>query len=180
MGAHPVHKATIMPRGNALGMVSQLPEGDQTSYSRKQMLAYMDVCMGGRVAEEMVFGADEVTSGASSDLAQATNLAQQMVTTWGMSDTVGPVFYNKDRAISGASRNEIDKEVDKLLKDSYERATNLLKTHRSKLDNIAKGLIEYETLSGEEVKLIMKGKKIRDGKKNAKGSESMGLCKPSR
>merc|ERR1711865_986293 len=112
-----------------------------------------------------VFGADEVTSGASSDLAQATNLAQQMVTTWGMSDTVGPVFYNKDRAISGASRNEIDKEVDKLLKDSYERATNLLKTHRSKLDNIAKGLIEYETLSGEEVKLIMKGKKIRDGKK---------------
>ena len=78
-GADPVHKATIMPRGQALGMVMQLPSGDQTSQSRKQMLARLDVCMGGRVAEEMIFGADEVTSGASSDIRQATNLARSMV-----------------------------------------------------------------------------------------------------
>ncbi len=78
-GAHPVYKATIMPRGQALGMVSQLPEGDQTSITRKQLLARLDVCMGGRVAEEMIFGKDEVTGGASSDIYQATQLARQMV-----------------------------------------------------------------------------------------------------
>jgi ATP-dependent metalloprotease len=92
-GAHPIHKATIMPRGQALGMVMQLPTGDQTSMSRRQMLADLDVCMGGRVAEEVVFGADEVTSGASSDLMQATRLAREMVTKWGMTDGVGPVFH---------------------------------------------------------------------------------------
>lgn len=160
-GAHPVHKATIMPRGQALGMVSQLPEGDQTSMSRKQMLARLDVCMGGRVAEEMVFGEDEVTSGASSDLMQATMLAQEMVTKYGMSDSVGPVFHSKDRVVSPQTREAIDQEVRTILSSSYERARNLLKTNRGALDKIAKGLLEYETLTGDEVKRLMKGKKIR-------------------
>ena len=91
-GADPIHKATIMPRGRALGMVMQLPDGDQTSMSRKQMLARLDVCMGGRVAEELVFGYDNVTSGASSDIQQATRLAQAMVTKYGLSDKVGVRF----------------------------------------------------------------------------------------
>ena len=93
-GADPVHKATVMPRGQALGMVQQLPEGDQTSFTKRQMLARMDVCMGGRVAEELVYGADEVTSGASSDIVQATRLARNMVTKWGFSDEVGVVYLS--------------------------------------------------------------------------------------
>jgi len=160
-GAHPVHKATIMPRGQALGMVSQLPLGDQTSMSRKQMLARLDVCMGGRVAEEMVFGVDEVTSGASSDLMQATSLAQEMVTKYGMGDSVGPVWHSKDRAISGQTREAIDAEIHTLLTSSYQRVQHILKTNRGALDKIAKGLLEYETLTGEEVEKLMKGKKIR-------------------
>jgi ATP-dependent metalloprotease len=94
--AMPIHKATIMPRGNALGYVSQLPEGDQTSQSKKEMIARMDVCMGGRIAEELIFGPDNVTSGASSDIYQATSMARAMVTKYGMSDKIGKVFYDGD------------------------------------------------------------------------------------
>ena len=119
-GADPVHKATIMPRGQALGMVMQLPSGDQTSLSRKQMLAKMDVCMGGRVAEELIFGVDEVTSGASSDIKQATSLARNMVTKWGMSDEIGVVFHDKDDQ-SPETRAAIDREIQKLLMASYQR-----------------------------------------------------------
>merc|ERR1712146_73081 len=111
-GADPVHKATIMPRGQALGMVMQLPAGDQTSLSRKQMLAKMDVCMCGRVAEELIFGVDEVTSGASSDIKQATSLARNMVTKWGMSDEIGVVFHGNDEH-SPETRAAIDREIQK-------------------------------------------------------------------
>ncbi|KAH8047980.1 ATP-dependent peptidase [Aureococcus anophagefferens] len=114
-GADPVHKATIMPRGQALGMVQQLPEGDQTSISRKQMLARMDVCMGGRVAEELIYGADGVSSGASSDIYQATRLARNMVTKWGFSDEVGVVYHsgkwNADDAPAPETRAAIDRET---------------------------------------------------------------------
>lgn len=158
-GADPVHKATIMPRGQALGMVMQLPDGDQTSLSRKQMLARMDVCMGGRVAEEIIFGEDEVTSGASSDIQQATSLARSMVTKWGMSEEVGVVYHGKDDQCP-ETRAMIDREVQKLLTASYSRAKAILETHRKDLDTIAKGLIENETLTGSELRDLLAGKKV--------------------
>ncbi|KAK7230227.1 ATP-dependent peptidase [Aureococcus anophagefferens] len=154
-GADPVHKATIMPRGQALGMVQQLPEGDQTSISRKQMLARMDVCMGGRVAEELIYGADGVSSGASSDIYQATRLARNMVTKWGFSDEVGVVYHsgkwNADDAPAPETRAAIDREVQKLLTDSYGRATKLLVDNRALLDAVATTLIDRETLTGKDL-----------------------------
>lgn len=164
-GAHPIHKATVMPRGRALGMVWQLPTGDQTSQSMKQMLAEMDVCMGGRVAEELIFGSEEVTSGASSDLSRATSIAQRMVMSYGMSEVVGKRQFNLNRLedLAPDTRKAIDDEVNKLLNQSYKRASNLLKKHSKDLESVAKGLLEYETLSGEEVNDLIKGKKIRIG-----------------
>lgn len=116
-GAHPIHKATIMPRGQALGMVHMLPENDQYSVSRKQLLAQLDVCMGGRVAEELIFGPDNVTTGASSDLKSATNIATNMVTKWGMSDKVGPIDHDERsmKDISPETRRLIDGEIRNLL-----------------------------------------------------------------
>jgi len=120
--AMPIHKATIMPRGNALGYVSQLPEGDQTSQSKKEMIARMDVCMGGRIAEELIFGPDNVTSGASSDIYQATSMARAMVTKYGMSDKIGKVFYDGDvgEHASQETRALIDAEVQRLTDESYQ------------------------------------------------------------
>jgi len=157
-GADPIHKATIMPRGQALGMVTQLPEGDQMSMSRRQMIARLDVCMGGRVAEEIIFGEDEITSGASSDLRQATRLAEAMVSQWGFSDEIGLVFHDTNKA-GPATKKIIDEEVRRILTESYQRAKKLLTSRRRDLDRLAKALIEYETLSGKEVvDLIKKGK----------------------
>ncbi|KAJ1441556.1 peptidase family M41-domain-containing protein, partial [Ochromonadaceae sp. CCMP2298] len=147
-GADPVHKATIMPRGRALGMVMQLPDGDQTSMSKRQMLARMDVCMGGRVAEELVFGADNVTSGASNDIMQATRLAKAMVTKYGLSDKVGMVYIDDKSKLSGATQADIDAEVKAMLNASYNRAKTLLETHRKELDFVAQGLLSYESLAG--------------------------------
>ncbi|MBA0750218.1 hypothetical protein Gogos_001637, partial [Gossypium gossypioides] len=124
-GAHPIHKATIMPRGSALGMVTQLPSSDETSTSKKQLLARLDVCMGGRVAEELIFGQDHITTGASSDLHTATELAQYMVSNCGMSDTIGPVHI-KERP-SSEMQSRIDAEVVKLLREAYDRVKALLK-----------------------------------------------------
>lgn len=124
-GARTIHKATIMPRGQALGMVTMLPEGDQTSMSYKQMLAQLDVCMGGRIAEELIFGDENITSGASSDIQQATNIARAMVTKYGFSEDVGIVFYGGDTGqqdASGKTRNQIDEEVKRLTSAAYERA----------------------------------------------------------
>ena len=161
-GAHPIHKATVMPRGRALGMVWQLPTGDQTSVTMRQMLAEMDVCMGGRVAEEMIFGSDEVTSGAVSDLQRATSIAKRMVLLYGMSERVGKTQHDPDRLhlLAPETRQVIDDEVKLLLTQSYERAQKLLKKHKSDLENVAKGLLEYETLSGKEVQDCIDGKKI--------------------
>ncbi|GFR49889.1 hypothetical protein Agub_g11993, partial [Astrephomene gubernaculifera] len=130
-GADPVHKATIVPRGFALGMVSQLPEEDATSMSRRQMLARLDVCMGGRVAEELIFGPDDVTTGASSDLRMATALARAMVTKYGMSDRLGQVAldYEDGQSMSSETRAAVEEEVRKLVQGAYERAKNLLKGH---------------------------------------------------
>lgn len=160
-GADPVHKATIMPRGQALGMVMQLPSGDQTSMSRKQMFAKLDVCMGGRVAEELIFGVDAVTSGASSDIQQATRLARNMVMQWGMSDEVGVVFHGNRDSASPEVQATIDREVQKILTSSYARAYKLLETNRRELDLLAKALIEHETLTGGEIRDVLAGKKLK-------------------
>ena len=166
-GADPIHKATIMPRGRALGMVMQLPDGDQTSMSRKQMIARLDICMGGRVAEELVFGEDAVTSGASNDIMQATRLAKAMVTKYGFSSKVGVVFVDEKGKQSGRTQGDIDDEVKELLQNSYERAKALLTKHRAELELVAKGLMEYESLAGSEIVDIIKGKPPAAGAKRS-------------
>ncbi|CAN1158416.1 ATP-dependent zinc metalloprotease FTSH 11, chloroplastic/mitochondrial [Linum perenne] len=152
-GAHPIHKATIMPRGSALGMVTQLPSDDETSISKKQLLARLDVCMGGRVAEELIFGSDHVTTGASSDLNSATELAHYMVSSCGMSDEIGPVHV-KERP-SSEMQSRIDAEVVKLLREAYDRVKALLKKHEKALHALANALLEYETLTAEEIKRVL-------------------------
>nr|VDD21741.1 unnamed protein product [Brassica oleracea] len=153
-GAHPIHKATIMPRGSALGMVTQLPSNDETSVSKRQLLARLDVCMGGRVAEELIFGQDHITTGASSDLSQATELAQYMVvSSCGMSEAIGPVHI-KERP-SSEMQSRIDAEVVKLLREAYERVKSLLKRHEKQLHTLANALLEYETLTSEDIKRIL-------------------------
>ncbi|KAF1865253.1 hypothetical protein Lal_00004627 [Lupinus albus] len=157
-GALPVHKATIVPRGMALGMVSQLPDKDETSFSRKQMLARLDVCMGGRVAEEIIFGESEVTSGASSDLSQATNLARAMVTKYGLSNEVGLVtheYHDDGRSMSSETRLLIEKEVKNLLERAYNNAKAILTTHDKELHALANALLEKETLTGSQIKALL-------------------------
>ncbi len=169
----PIHKATIIPRGRALGMVQQLPEKDQYSYSKTKMLSRLVICMGGRVAEELKFGADKVTSGASSDIAAATNLARSMVTEWGMSDKLGPVLYaensgevflgksvTQNKNISEDTAKLVDAEIKRLVTTGYERAKKLLEEKKTEWETLAKALIEYETLTGEEIKDVIAGKAI--------------------
>eukprot|EP00850_Spirogloea_muscicola_P016438 SM000133S26804 [mRNA] locus=s133:136737:142594:- [translate_table: standard] len=156
VGANPIHKATIMPRGTALGMVMQLPEKDETSVSKRQMLARLDVCMGGRVAEELVFGPDQVTSGARSDLQQATALARHMVSECGMSESVGPIFVDVENQRSNHDiQKSIDAEVVRLLKEAYERVRQLLKRHEADLHALAKALLENETLNAKEIRALL-------------------------
>ncbi|KAL2545001.1 ATP-dependent zinc metalloprotease FTSH 4 [Forsythia ovata] len=157
-GALPVHKATIVPRGMTLGMVAQLPDKDETSISRKQMLARLDICMGGRVAEELIFGENEVTSGASSDLQQATNLARAMVTKYGMSKQVGVVThdYNDDgKSMSTGTRLLIEQEVKEFLERAYSNAKTILTTHGKELHALANALLEHETLTGSQIKALI-------------------------
>lgn len=155
-----VHKATIMPRGSSLGMVTMLPEGDQTSQSVKQMKAMMDVAMGGRVAEELILGKEETTSGASSDIASATNIARNMVTKYGFSDEIGLVRYGGSTGQEHASeetRNKIDSEVKKLTDASYNRAKEILTKYSKQHHMLAQTLLEYETLTGEKILAISNG-----------------------
>src|SRR5471032_2682023 len=168
----PVHKATIIPRGRALGMVMQLPERDKLSMSREQMTSRLAIMMGGRVAEEMVFGREKVTSGAASDIEQATKLARLMVTRWGLSDKLGTVAYgeNQDEVflgyqvsrqqnISEATAQTIDAEVRKLVEAGYSEATQILTDKRADLEILAKGLLEFEMLTGDEIKDLILGKR---------------------
>ncbi|XP_072988918.1 ATP-dependent zinc metalloprotease FTSH 5, mitochondrial [Typha latifolia] len=157
-GALSVHKATIVPRGMSLGMVAQLPDKDETSISRKQMLARLDVCMGGRVAEELIFGENEVTSGASSDLQQATSLARAMVTKYGMSKQVGLVAHNYDdngKSMSTETRLLIEEEVKDFLEKAYNNAKTILTTHNKELHALANALLEHETLTGAQIKKLL-------------------------
>ncbi|KAG4962623.1 hypothetical protein JHK82_039314 [Glycine max] len=157
-GALPVHKATIVPRGMALGMVTQLPDKDETSISRKQMLARLDVLMGGRVAEELIFGENKVTSGASSDLKKATSLAREMVTEYGMGNEVGLVTHDYEddgRSMSSETRLLIEKEVKQFLERAYNNAKTILTTHNKELHALANALLEHETLSGTQIKALL-------------------------
>ncbi len=169
----PIHKATIIPRGRALGMVQQLPEKDQYSYSRSKMLSRLIIMMGGRVAEELKFGYDKVTSGASSDIAAATNLARSMVTEWGMSDTLGPVLYaensgevflgksvTQNKNISEDTAKLVDAEIKRLVITAYEQAKKMLQDKQKEWETLAQALIEYETLTGDEIKQVINGEKI--------------------
>ena len=166
----PIHKATIIPRGRALGMVVRLPEHDKLSYTRKQCRADLAVAFGGRAAEEIIFGEEKVTSGASSDIKFATGLATAMVRQWGMSDKVGPILYEKEKESEAAS-NIIDDEVKKIINESHELAKKILTEKNDDLHTVAKALLEYETLTGDEIKDIIAGKKIRT---NSKKSEDLG------
>ena len=168
----PIHKATIIPRGRALGMVMQLPERDKLSMSLEQMTSRLAIMMGGRVAEELVFGRDKVTSGAASDIEQATRLARMMVTRWGLSEELGTVSYgeNQDEVFLGmsvsrtqnaseATVQKIDSEIRRLVEEGYNQATKILTEKRADLEALAKGLLEYETLTGDEIVDLLKGKK---------------------
>jgi len=173
-GAMPIHKATIMPRGNALGMVTMLPEGDQTSQSYKEMLASMDVAMGGRVAEELTFGPTEVTSGASSDIRQATRTARNMVTKFGFSSAVGIVFHggsSGEESASAETRTRIDAEVKRLTDESYQRAKDLLSKYAAEHKLLAETLLEYETLTGDEVRDLIQHRKKPSRPIIAKGGD---------
>ncbi|XP_069015812.1 ATP-dependent zinc metalloprotease YME1L1-like isoform X2 [Embiotoca jacksoni] len=158
--AMPINKATIMPRGPTLGHVSMLPENDRWSETRAQLLAQMDVSMGGRVAEELIFGDDFITTGASSDFDGATKIAKMMVTRFGMSEKLGVMTYSDISKQSPETQAAIEREVRVLLKDSYERAKNILKTYSNEHKNLADALLTYETLDAKEIKLVLEGKSL--------------------
>lgn len=168
----PIHKATIIPRGRALGMVMRLPEDDQLSITRAKLHADLAVAMGGRVAEELTFGADMVTTGASGDIKMATHMARKMVTEWGLSDKVGMMDYGGGeqnflgqttggmKHVSDEMANTIDAEVKRLVHDGYTQATKLLTKYSKELETLAQGLLEYETLSGSEIKELLETGKV--------------------
>ncbi|WP_322988281.1 MULTISPECIES: ATP-dependent zinc metalloprotease FtsH [unclassified Hoeflea] len=170
--ADPVHKATIIPRGRALGMVMQLPEGDRYSMSYKWMVSRLAIMMGGRVAEELTFGKENITSGASSDIVQATKLARAMVTEWGFSDELGLVAYGENQQevflghsvaqqknVSESTAQKIDSEIRRLIDQAYHEARAILTKKKKAFIAIAEGLLEYETLTGEEINALIRGEK---------------------
>jgi cell division protease FtsH len=174
----PIHKATIIPRGRALGMVMRLPERDNYSYHRDKMYANLAVAMGGRVAEELIFGHEKVSSGAASDIQYATGLARDMVTRWGLSDALGPLQYaepdeevflgysvNRTRQMSNETAQLIDKEIRRIVDEAFDKAKGCLTDNRDQLETLAQALLEYETLSGEEIKTLMEGGSIDRGGK---------------
>lgn len=166
----PIHKATIIPRGRALGLVMRLPENDRISMSRAKLKADLAVAMGGRIAEELIFGYEKVTTGASSDIKQATNIARRMVTEWGMSDKLGPLLYGSDQEevflghsvsqtknVSDDTAALVDSEIKNIVETAYKRAEDILNDKMDDLHKLAKGLLEYEMLSGDEIKTLLAG-----------------------
>ena len=169
----PIHKATIIPRGRALGMVMRLPEKDMLAFARDQIEANLVVAMGGRVAELTIFGPEKVTTGASNDIMQATDLARKMVTEWGMSDKLGPLRYNDNQEevflghavtqtknVSEATAKVIDEEIRRIVDEADVKCREIIKEHVDELHAIANGLLEYETLTGEDIAALMRGETI--------------------
>jgi len=169
----PVHKATIIPRGRALGLVMSLPEGDRYSKSKSKLQAELTMAMGGRAAEEIIFGADKVSNGASGDIKMATDQARRMVTEWGMSDKIGMIAYGdngqevflghsvtQNKNVSEHTAQEIDKEIKAIIDAAYAKARRILSENVEELHRVAKGLLEYETLSGEEIRTVLRGEPV--------------------
>jgi cell division protease FtsH len=169
-GSDPIHKATIIPRGRALGLVMRLPERDQLSITRQKMMADLCVAFGGRIAEELIFGHEKVTTGAMSDIEQATRMARAMVTRFGMSDELGPIAYGENQEevflghsvsrtqnISEQTAQKIDSEIHRIVDTTYQNAKNILTKHLDDLHTLARGLLEYETLTGDEIVALLKG-----------------------
>ena len=167
----PVHKATIIPRGRALGMVKFLPEGDRYSMKYVEFTSQLAVAMGGRVAEEMTFGKENITSGASGDIEQATRMARAMVTRYGYSDELGTVMYGENQdevflgmsmgrtqSVSEATSQKIDAEVRRLINQGWEDAKRILTEKHNDLETLAQALLEYETLTGDEIRDLLNGK----------------------
>jgi cell division protease FtsH len=173
----PLHKVTIIPRGRALGVTMSLPERDRLSYSKKWCEAKIAMCFGGRIAEQLVYGEEQLNSGAADDIRQATNLARAMVTEWGMSDKLGPLRYSENeqevflghsitqrKNVSDATARVIDEEIRRIVEQGEKTARKILSEHLDDLHTLAKGLLEYETLSFEECKQILTGQPInREG-----------------
>jgi cell division protease FtsH len=166
----PIHKATIIPRGRSLGLVMRLPERDRFSVTRAKLHDDLVVAMGGRAAEEMIFGYDLVTTGASSDISQATNMARNMITRWGLSDKIGAVDYGQDEStkyyssakdFSEETAKLIDSETKRIIEEALTKAKKILTEKKVDLEKLAQSLLEYETLSGDEIKDLLAGKEIR-------------------
>ncbi len=168
----PIHKATIIPRGRALGMVMRLPEKDQLSMRKDQMIAHLVIASGGRIAEEMIFGKDKITNGAASDIQMVTNLAKKMITEWGMGTKLGRLRYNNDseevflghsvaqsKNLSDATAKLIDEEIRELAENAENECRKILQDNLEQLHIVAKGLLEYETLTGDEIKDLLNGVK---------------------
>ena len=168
----PVHKVTIIPRGRALGVTMQLPKEDRYSHDRKYLLARIAVLMGGRIAEEVFM--DQMTTGASNDFEVATDLAENMVTKWGMSDALGPRVYGKaegevfmgrdmgsQKSLSASTQDKVDAEITRIIDEEYARARKIIEDERDKLEIMAKALLEWETLDADQIDDIMDGKPPR-------------------
>ncbi|WP_419729791.1 ATP-dependent zinc metalloprotease FtsH [Lichenicola sp.] len=172
-GCDPVHKATIIPRGRALGLVMSLPEGDRYSKSKSKLLAELTMAMGGRAAEEIIFGAENVSNGASGDIKMATDQARRMVSEWGMSDKLGMISYGdngqevflghsvtQNKNVSEQTIREIDAEIKAIIDQAYINAKTLLTDNVEELHKLANGLLEYETLSGDEIRQVLRGEPV--------------------
>jgi cell division protease FtsH len=169
----PVHKATIIPRGRALGLVMSLPEGDRYSKSKSKLLAELTMAMGGRAAEEIIFGPENVSNGAAGDIKMATDQTRRMVTEWGMSDKLGMISYGDNgqevflghsvtqhKNVSEGTAREIDSEIKGIIDNAYMSARHILTENIEELHRLARGLLEYETLSGEEIRTVLRGEKV--------------------
>ena len=169
----PVHKATIIPRGRALGLVMSLPEGDRYSKSKSKLLAELTMAMGGRAAEEIIFGPDKVSNGAAGDIKMATDQARRMITEWGMSDKLGMIAYGdnsqevflghsvtQNKNVSEATAREIDGEIKDIIDRAYAKARRILTENIEELHRLARGLLEHETLSGDEIRTVLRGEPV--------------------
>ena len=172
-GTDPLHKVTIVPRGRTLGVAYTLPEDDRVSVSREQLDARLVMAYGGRVAEELVFGRDRVTIGAASDIQMATGLARRYVSQWGLSDKIGPILVGENeqelflgaqimsrREVSERTAQLVDEEVTRIIRESYDRARTVLTDNRALLDTLAQALLDRETLTREEIKMLVEGQQL--------------------